>query len=286
MLNFSSFSYFSYSDDSDPFHMCNRQSDSLPFVVNCAGLTCADEAYCTKATRSDWLLLYVKSGTLTVWNKQTGILCKPGSFILFPPEKTYCYSHEAGELIECYWTHFSGSAIESTISYYDFKVSPKINYSKYDSTIDFRYDTIFNTFIQNDTFRDKELSILLDRLFLSFAKRSPFILTTQNSLSKSLNFINENYTKKLYIPDLAKVENLSTSRYNVLFRQTTGLTPTDYIKRLRLNHACELLLSTDLPVNVIGEIAGYEDQYFFSKIFKKAIGVTPREYRKNKNSKQ
>jgi transcriptional regulator GlxA family with amidase domain len=101
-------------------------------------------------------------------------------------------------------------------------------------------------------------------------------------LIKSLNYINSNYNTDIYIPALAKLENLSLSRYNTVFREVTGTSPSNYIKQLRLNAACEFLLSTDMPINLIGESVGYPNPYFFSKIFKRNIGMSPTEYRRNK----
>lgn len=280
-----SLNYFSYFDSSEAaYNRCNIKSDALPFVVNCAGVTATEQAYRTYNTtaRVDWYLLYVKSGTLSVSHEQNTVSYTDGTFILFPPGYKYCYFHDAGETIECYWIHFSGSDAERALKYYDFKIFPEVNSVKHDMVIDSRYTNIFNTFIQNDKFRDRELSILFDRLLLSLAKRTQNTHISKSPLSKSINFINENYDTQIYIPDLAALENLSLSRYNVVFRQTTGMSPGDYIKQLRLNAACELLLSTELPINVVGESVGYDNQCFFSKIFKKTIGVTPTEYRQNK----
>lgn len=280
-----SLNYFSYFDNTEnAYNRCNRKSDALPFVVNCAGVTATETAYRThnQNARDDWYLLYIKSGALTVDNQQESTVYSSGTFLIFSPGYKYCYYHDAGEPIECYWIHFSGSDAESAITYYDLNIFPETNTVKHDMVIDSRYTNIFNTFIQNDKFRDRELSILFDRLLLSLAKRTQNTHGTKSPLSKSINFINENYNTQIYIPDLAALENLSLSRYNVVFRQTTGMSPGDYIKQLRLNAACELLLSTEMPINLVGESVGYDNQCFFSKIFKKTIGVTPTEYRQNK----
>jgi YesN/AraC family two-component response regulator len=50
-----------------------------------------------------------------------------------------------------------------------------------------------------------------------------------------------------------------------------------------MKHACTLLDSTDIAVGLIGEAVGYRDKYFFSKMFKKRLGISPRSYRDRKN---
>ncbi len=280
-----SLNFFAFSDNTNlHYNRCSRKSDAHPFVINCAGVTATSDAYKTlnQSGRLDWYLLYVISGTLHVGEPSEARDCTSGNFIIFPPNTPYHYKHDQGEDIECFWIHFSGSDVERAIEQYGFKIFPEINAISHDMVINARYSNIFNSFVQSDRFRDRELSILFDRLLLSLAKRIDNEHSTKGALNKSITFINENYTTNIYIPDLAKLENLSLSRYNTVFRQVTGISPSDYIKQLRLNAACELLLSTDLPINTVGESVGYPNQCFFSKMFKKNIGVTPTEYRQNR----
>ena len=280
-----SLNFFSFTDNTNlHYNRCSRKSDAYPFVVNCAGITATSDAYKTSNHhgRLDWYLLYIISGKLQVGEPDEIIECTSGNFIIIPPEEPYCYSHKQGEEIECFWIHFSGSDVERALEQYGFKIFPEINVISHDMVINARYSNIFNSFVQSDRFRDRELSILLDRLLLSLAKRLDGDHSPKGALNKSITFINENYSKNIYIPDLAKLENLSLSRFNTVFRQVTGISPSDYIKQLRLNAACELLLSTDLPINAVGESVGYPNQCFFSKMFKKNIGVTPTEYRQNR----
>jgi len=98
-------------------------------------------------------------------------------------------------------------------------------------------------------------------------------------LARSLSYIKSLYTEPIKIPELARMEGLSVSRYNTVFREVTGTSPTRYIIDLRLKQAATLLLSTDLPIGRIGSTVGYEDNHFFSKIFKCYMGVSPQAYR-------
>lgn len=280
-----SVSYFSYPDK-EMYHLnrCNRKSTDMPFVINCAGITATSEEYITHNERSrlDWYLLYVISGTLYVRHRDVDTAYTTGTFLLFPPGCQYYYYHKLGEVIECFWVHFSGSDVEKVLGQYEFGIFPNVNTINHDKIINARYHNIFNTFVRNEKFRDRELSILFDRLLLSLAKRTSNVQRAKSILSKSITFINENYNIDIYVPELAAMENLSLSRYNTLFRQITGMSPSNYIKQLRLNSACELLTSTDLPINVVGKSVGYPNQYFFSKMFSENIGLTPTEYRQNK----
>ena len=98
-------------------------------------------------------------------------------------------------------------------------------------------------------------------------------------LSSSISYINANYTSEIFVPDLAAMEGLSVSRYNVRFKSITGVSPVKYIIGLRMSHASSLLSDTNLSVSEIGEIVGYSDNHFFSKSFKEHFGLSPVAYR-------
>ncbi|MNN62848.1 HTH-type transcriptional regulator YesS [compost metagenome] len=69
---------------------------------------------------------------------------------------------------------------------------------------------------------------------------------------------------------------------SLIFKKETGETLTDYITRIRINKAKELLLTTDLKVMEISELVGYENPHYFSTVFKKTVGVHPLKYRSGK----
>ena len=157
---------------------------------------------------------------------------------------------------------------------------PKINKLSYKNHMQLRFTTLFEAFAKNDSLRERELSILLERLLIEAARAVENEALEKISLSKSVRFINENYPSKIKITDLAKMENMCMTSYNLLFKQQMGLTPTKYIMKLRLEHAQSLLESTSLSIDEIGTLCGYSDINFFSRAFKSFAGLSPSNYRK------
>ena len=94
--------------------------------------------------------------------------------------------------------------------------------------------------------------------------------------------IHTSYHENLKIPELAKIENLSHSRYVELFRRQMGMSPMAYLIKLRMQAACSLLENTDIPVRRIARMVSYDDPHFFSKLFKRHVGVSPSEYREGR----
>lgn len=94
-----------------------------------------------------------------------------------------------------------------------------------------------------------------------------------------LQYVNGNYHVNLSLQMLADEFFMNRNYISQLFIKHVSQSFTDYLAELRVRHACELLKNSNLPIHRVGEHVGYPDAYYFSKIFKKIVGKTPREYR-------
>ncbi len=93
-------------------------------------------------------------------------------------------------------------------------------------------------------------------------------------------YIGDHLRGDLSVSALCRVFHLSYKEIYDIFREYFHATPAEYIKERRLSHACALLRETDLPVNEIARRVGIPDYNYFSKVFKRQIGCSPRAYRK------
>ncbi|ACQ79198.1 transcriptional regulator, AraC family [Beutenbergia cavernae DSM 12333] len=82
------------------------------------------------------------------------------------------------------------------------------------------------------------------------------------------------------VPELARIAGLSTSHFAALFRAATGSGVSEYVKRLRMSRARELLLTSDRTVAEVATTVGYPDAFYFSRQFRRVAGVSPTEYRR------
>ena len=92
-------------------------------------------------------------------------------------------------------------------------------------------------------------------------------------------YIHQHYHEPLRRDDLARMAGLSSAQFHCLFKEITGFTPIDFVRHARIRHAQELLITTWEPVKFIAARCGYEDEYVFSKSFKRCCGFSPRQYR-------
>lgn len=93
-------------------------------------------------------------------------------------------------------------------------------------------------------------------------------------------YVNDNYMKKITLTEIAAELNYSAPYLSRLFKEKYGMTFETHLRSVRMKHGCRLLANTDKRVTEIAECVGYGDLGFFSEVFKKFTGLSPREYRR------
>lgn len=98
-------------------------------------------------------------------------------------------------------------------------------------------------------------------------------------IGPSLELIEKGFKERITVKELALKAGMSETRFHASFKLATGTSPLDYLIGRRTREAQRLLCSTDLGVAEIAEMCGYDDPFFFSRIFKARCGASPRAYR-------
>ena len=104
-----------------------------------------------------------------------------------------------------------------------------------------------------------------------------------STLKVMTSFIRENYMQKLKLGDIAKAGNVSPSTCSVLFTKLIHQSPISYLTTYRLNEAQKLLRKTSMSVGQIAEATGFSGTSYFTEVFHRETGMTPREYRNNRS---
>lgn len=98
-------------------------------------------------------------------------------------------------------------------------------------------------------------------------------------LTPGISFLEKHFTSDVSMKEMAALAGLSSTQFNLRFRQLLRMTPTAYLMTLRLDLAQQLLNTTEQAIAAIGTSVGFYDQSQFTKVFKKHTGVTPKAYR-------
>lgn len=104
-------------------------------------------------------------------------------------------------------------------------------------------------------------------------------------LTQCIQYMYDNLHNDLKLADLTDKLNISASYLNEIFKSETSKSPIDFFIQLKMDEACKLLQITKMKVYEIAKSLGYVDPYYFSRIFKKHIGVSPRGFRAKPTSR-
>lgn len=99
-------------------------------------------------------------------------------------------------------------------------------------------------------------------------------------MGRILKYVTDNMgSPDLKIDDIADAIGMSRSVLYNKIKQAVGMTPIDFVRHIRIMRACELLQQTNDPLTSIAFEVGFSDPKYFSKVFKKELGIVPSEYR-------
>lgn len=254
-------------------HEANRRNDRVPLQVNCVG-TVASDAFFNKSVRQDFYYIYVIKGKMIF---QDQILC-PGDAMVIEPGRTYQYGNE-GETTY-FWVHYTGfeaySMTKSALGQPNVRQHIGIQREIIDS-----FKKLFREFIINDE-AAKQLSICLLKEILLFTGRFVGEEQKKEIPLVAIEYIHSHFREEIDVDALAEMEHMSCTAFRIAFKKHTGVSPNEYIIAQRISEACRLLSQTDMSIGAVAAETGYGDQYYFSRIFKKKIGMTPYKYRVTK----
>ncbi|MDR1319511.1 MAG: helix-turn-helix domain-containing protein [Treponema sp.] len=130
----------------------------------------------------------------------------------------------------------------------------------------------------------KNVEELTDVLYSILDRKAGQILSFQGvrhafALRKAERYILENFSRKISLQEIAGISGLSAPYFSTIFKEERGENLSKYLNRLRVEKSSRMLLNTDLSLSEIASACGFEDQSWFSKIFKTHMGISPGKYR-------
>lgn len=243
--------------------------------------------YTIKRFHHRFLLMYVVDGECVCGFMKNGMLQKKtvgkGSLILYrPSEFQYIVSNSENPLVYV-GSSFSGKALEDLIMKTELG-SVEIEY------IGFNHDLVnhFKELVSHILLM-KHTYILFGQLMkilgeMESCLENRDILEQSHAkqialLNQSIDYMFMHYNESISVSDAARVSSYSTSRYQYLFKQYMKVTPTQFLTTLRINKAKDHLCYSNLTIQEIALSVGYNDPFYFSKLFKSNTGLSPRDYR-------
>ena len=239
----------------------------------------------TSGARQDHLLMCVKGHGYAVIDGQEAHL-QAGELLIIPRNTPHIYWAADDNPWSIYWVHFLGA----DAGYYVDRIPRRGQPVPIDSAAEaeavrlFRYclNALYEgyglpTLIYAAQSVQHILSLLLYRnQALPMEQRKKHRRTSLDAIVK---FMQINMREPLRLEDFAREAGMSASHFSELFRVQTGRSPMAYFIDIRMRHACRLLDLGRQPVKSVAIECGYRDPYYFSRVFKKAMGSSPNKYR-------
>lgn len=234
--------------------------------------------------RKDYQLLYIAAGQGHFFINGQERVVSAGNIIVYLPGQPQEYVYYKDDKTDVFWVHFTGSDVEKIIDYYNIRLPENILYIGTSPD----YQWLFGQIIQEMQLcrpRFEELiSLLLRNIFILISRNLIKANRADNSLENevelAMHYFRENYRSEINVEDYALSRGMSASNFYRVFKQISGSTPLQYILKLRLSNAQNLLENSNLSIAEIASAVGYENPLYFSRLFNKHIGVSPSEYRK------
>lgn len=177
--------------------------------------------------------------------------------------------------------NFDESNIISPVSFSDF---PEFNTVVYIENTKIGSELLFSAF---DEYKKKLLmsdsissSYISRFLALCVRKKEDSAYTENNTASKIISYVQQNIGNNITNIEIAQKFNYHPNYINTLIRSKTGMPLHKYLIHIRIQHAIELLETTDMSISEISQKAGFCDISYFSNYFKKVTGRSPKFYRK------
>lgn len=238
----------------------------------------------------DWLLIYCAAGagTLSLDAGPRLFNIREGDLVLLAPGVSHRYQADRKDPWTIYWVHFLGAKAEifqhllGTSEQYpvvSVGLLPRL-LSEFQGLMAPRLaGSGFPVYIHQ--------ALLLQELLGYCAlhqSRSERRRKTRFNLDTLHAFMQQHIRDHLSLGELAQVAGLSQHHFARRYKQLTGESPIQHFLQLKMQHACFLLEVSDESVQSVAQELGYDDAYYFSRIFKRIIGIAPHHYRAARRS--
>jgi len=224
----------------------------------------------------------------TGWVRSAGETCEmaAGNLVWLPAGEAHAYGAGGKNPWTILWAHFAGGEVDAWRELLDVPgpAQTKVQELPDDRLDEVGLDQVYAALERGFALRHQVAAAAALRHALSTVVQLAHTPRGERSaherVVRSIETLRRDWQRPRRLDELAAAANMSVAHYSALFRRETGFAPIDFLIRLRVQHACRLLDTTDLSVAAIAERVGYPDPYYFTRCFRRVMEVAPRLYRK------
>jgi len=281
------YAYFRYASayPSITCHGHGYANEQDYLYVNSAGIymkECPANVYSHSNGRKDFYLAYNYGGHMFATIDGVRYQIKPGDLFLLYPGQPHTYWYLTDGNVQNYWIHFSGYAAQQFMeTLCAHNTGQVISVGKY-----LEYNSFFNRIIDELEIKNPGYQMMCAGHFMQLLAtltrqmQNKKTAKCNEAVVSAIQYIRENYAKKIIVTDLAKLAGMNVKRFIKEFHAYTGTLPKRYIVMYRIEQAIGLITTQNVSMNEAAEAVGFENQMYFSRIFMKHMNMTPSQYKK------
>lgn len=266
-------------------------SAETDFFVHCCGhyRLVSRECFITdrKGGTPNYQLLYVADGRTKFQIQGKMCTVSRGCCVLYRPYEPQYYEYHLSDHADVYWVHFSCDDRHPLLKQTGmdtgavYEVGSHSDYVRLFERIILELQLKKEYFSESNTMRLQELLLLMARN--RDRHSNPDFYTYYPQVEEAIRRFQQCPEANFTIKEYAKENKLNYYRFIDSFTGITGMAPRQYIISIRMSKARELLDNEAFSIADVAQLVGYENPLYFSRIFKKAVGMPPTEYRSINN---
>ncbi len=259
----------------------DRSSDKFAFINNCGFSERVSHMHVDRPDgRSDYQLIYIKSGEMTFVQGQTSLVLGEGHVVLYRPHQPQNY-FVSGASTSYFWIHFAGTAMEQVLHFFEdvcYKIGPLPEFEQFCRLfyMDYHLSGRYNALRY-----EGELLVLLARI-CELSHPLPNGDKDYSKISPAVLAMHGDFPRRADNSDLATLCGMSKYYFIKLFKSAVGTTPQQYYTAMIIDKSKQLLETTTHTVGEIATLCGIDDALYFSRLFKKHVGLSPAVYRQKR----
>ena len=228
------------------------------------------------------ILIYCVEGEGHVAVNNERYTLTPNTYFIIPKNTPHHYYSAVSNPWSIYWVHFCGDYDDHLVQRSLSNGKPVVHGIPYEEHRVKLFEQIYHLLEHSYSEQDLELMNLNLLHFVSsliYYEESNPVADSQDSVSNSIAFMKNHLSSQFTIDELAGQQQISVSHFNRIFKQKTGLSPIHYFNLLKIQKSCQYLYFTDKTIKSICVIMGFDDPFYFSRLFTKLMGISPSNYR-------
>ncbi|MDF2613045.1 MAG: helix-turn-helix protein [Clostridia bacterium] len=246
-------------------------------VTHCGFYYKANGHFIERSGIPDYILIYCVDGEGWVRLNSNISPMKKGDIVIIPANTPHAYGADTANPWSIHWIHFIGKSV-SLLLYY-----PLLSVGEQPRLID-----CFNNLYPIFNLSYSETSMLkasayLQLLLCELRELGAAFLHVKKDfkdIEKVVSLMQNNLNRTYSLEELSQYVNLSKYHFTRKFKAFTSYSPIEYFNRLKIQHACDLLIETDWTIEDISKYLSFNSPYYFSEQFKQITGYAPTKLRK------